>query len=429
MIAHIPPCETLRGTVAAPPSKNYTTRFLLAAALAEGESLVENPAANDDALAMQGCLRALGAAIEPAGGGLAVRGFGANPKPRAHLNVGNAGAVLRFLLGTAALAREITFHTPFPGSLGRRPNGDLLRALGDLGVETESSDGRLPITVRGNRPRGGGIRLSGSTSSQFLSSLLFLAPLLPEGLEIRVTDGLRSRAAVLTTLEVLARAGVRAEADWENLVFHVPGGQAYRPGRFTVNGDYPAALSILAPAAILAGEVTVTGLFPDSQGERAAVEALAAMGAGVFRGEDRVRLVGGGPLRGIDMDGDGIIDAVLSLAAAASFAGGASVFHRVGHLRHKESDRLGDFALEMNRAGLAVEPRGESLHVSGRPEGIEGGVTVSAHEDHRLVMALAAVGLRARRGLTIEGAEHVSKSYPGFFEALSSLGAAVRCEA
>jgi len=414
--------------VAAPPSKNYTTRYLLVAALAVGESRVINPAVNDDALAMQRCLTALGAAIRPAGRDLIVRGFGARPRPRAELDVGNAGAVLRFLLAVAALGEEIAFRTPFPASLGQRPNADLLGALEALGAETMSQAGRLPIVVRGRRPRGGSISLSGRTSSQFLSALLFLAPLLPDGLTVRVVEGLRSQDAVRTTLEVLNRAGIEAATDWASLTFRVPGGQSYSPGRFVVNGDYPAAMSILTAAALVPGEVTVTGLLADSQGERIAIDVLAGMGAAVARGEDWVKLTGGKPLRGVTMDGDAAIDAVLSLATAAGFASGESVFNKVGHLRFKESDRLGDFALEMRHAGLDIEAREESLVVRGRPHGIPGGAVVSAHQDHRLVMALAAAGLRAASGLVIDGAEHVSKSYPGFFADLAGLGATIELE-
>lgn len=428
MRAHVSPCSNLSGVVAAPPSKNYTTRYLLAAALADGESLVVNPAANDDAMAMRRCLIALGAEIEPVGNDLAVRGFGRHPRARADLDVGNAGAVLRFLLAVAALGERTAFHTAFPESLGRRPNDDLLAALETLGCGIESRGGCLPIVVRGGRPAGGTLCVNGAVSSQYLSGLLFLAPLLPEGLTVRVAGGLRSQAAVRTTIEVLGRAGVELAADWEQLLFHVPGGQSYRPGRFVVNGDYPAALSILAAAAILPGEVTVEGLLPDSQGERAAIEALIAMGAPVACGTDRVTLTGGRPLRGISFDGDRVIDAVLSLSTAAAFADGTSIFNRVGHLRYKESDRLGDFAAEMRRAGLEITPAGETLIVRGHPGPLAGGVTVSAHQDHRLIMALTAVGLRAEDGLIIEGAEHVSKSYPGFFEDLKRLGASIVCE-
>ncbi|NLG84124.1 MAG: 3-phosphoshikimate 1-carboxyvinyltransferase, partial [Firmicutes bacterium] len=273
------------------------------------------------------------------------------------------------------------------------------------------------------------VEVRGTVSSQFTSALLFLAPLLPDGLTIQVMEGLRSPDAVRTTLEVLAQAGIRVEADWERLLFQVPGGQRYRPGRFTVNGDYPGAMAVLAAAALVPGEVTITGLLPDAQGERSALEALVAMGAELIVESDRIKIKGGRPLRGIVFDGDRAIDAVLSLATVAAFAEGDSVFTRVGHLRFKESDRLGDFAAEMRRAGLELFPRGEELIVKGRSGSIPGGATLSAHQDHRLIMAFTAVGLRAERGLVIDGAEHVGKSYPGFFADLRRLGATIIEEA
>ena len=425
MQAFVAPCRYLSGSIAAPPSKNYTTRYLLAAALAEGESLVVNPAINDDALVMRDCLLALGAEIRDAGSGhdLIVRGFGGRPKPKALLSVGNAGAVLRFLMAIASLCEEVFFDTPFPDSLGRRPQGDLLRALDEMGVHTESNEGRLPIVIRGGRPRGSSVKVGGQVSSQFASALLFLAPLLPEGLEIAVTGGLRSQAAVRTTLDVLAQAGISVRADWDDLIFRVKGNQPYRAGRFMVNGDYPSALAIVAPSVLLPGQVRLAGLFPDCQGERAALGALQEMGADITIGSDFVDIKGGAPLHGIDMNGDPVIDAVLSLATAAAFAEGESVFRRVGHLRYKESDRLGDFSREMAIAGLAMMPMEENLVVRGKPGWIEGGVNVAAHHDHRLVMALTTAAMHSKRGLRIDGAEHVSKSYPGFFTDLRQLGA------
>jgi 3-phosphoshikimate 1-carboxyvinyltransferase len=111
--------------------------------------------------------------------------------------------------------------------------------------------------------------------------------------------------------------------------------------------------------------------------------------------------------------------------AAACFAEGETRFERVGTLRLKESDRIGDLCAELTRAGCDVTPETDAMVVRGRPAGIEGGVTVSGHQDHRLVQALAIVALRSRRGLTIEGAEHVAKSYPWFFDDLAAMGAEV----
>src|SRR5579883_1755436 len=195
----IRPCKGLSGTLLPPSSKYHTLRYILAAFLAEGESIVKYPALSDDTDVLLQACRALGAEIEEQAQDdgrliLCVRGTGGvlRTPPGGELSVGNAGAVARMLLGICALSPEtITLTTPYPESLGRRPNADLLAALAQLGVETQSAtpEGTLPVTLNGARLHGGPVRISGLTSSQYLSALLFLGPLLKEGLEIEVIDG------------------------------------------------------------------------------------------------------------------------------------------------------------------------------------------------------------------------------------------------
>jgi len=149
------------------------------------------------------------------------------------------------------------------------------------------------------------------------------------------------------------------------------------------------------------------------------------MGADLKRNEDTIILRGGQRLRGIEVDGDRIIDCIPVLVAAACFAEGESVFYNIESLHYKESDRIDDLCRELRRAGCAVSPRSDAIIVQGRPQGIEGGVVVDGHSDHRLLMALAIVALRSKRGLTLTGSEHIAKSYPGFFEELQRLGAEI----
>ncbi len=126
------------------------------------------------------------------------------------------------------------------------------------------------------------------------------------------------------------------------------------------------------------------------------------------------------------LDGDRIIDCIPVLVAAACFAEGESVFYNIESLHYKESDRIDDLCAELRRAGCAVSPRSDAIIVQGRPQGIEGGVVVDGHSDHRLLMALAIVALRSRHGLTLTGTEHIAKSYPGFFDELKRLGVGIR---
>jgi 3-phosphoshikimate 1-carboxyvinyltransferase len=421
-----------------PSSKYYTLRYLLTALLADGASTIVEPAQSDDTDVLIAALRALGAAVEwcddpPA---LWVRGCAGRPTPPADgvLRVGNAGAVLRLLLGIGALLPEVRFETDHPDSLGTRPNADLLAALAQLGIQAQAREpgGRLPIALRGGPPLGGEVSVSGARSSQYLSALLFLAPLTVRGLQINVTDDLRSAPLVRATLRALAEAGIQVAAADDLRRFVVAGGQAYRPRAARVPGDGPSAAALVAAALALDAPLRLERLDAREDDVAALWGAFYALGAPLTQAPAAVAgdppawvLARGARLHGARVDGDGCIDSVPVLAAAACFAEGESRFERVATLRLKESDRLGDLAAELVRAGCDVRVEEDALVVRGRPEGIAGGVTVDAHQDHRLAEMLAIVALRSRQGLTITGAAHVSKSYPWFFADLAAMGAEV----
>jgi len=416
----------LSGEINALSSKNYTTRYMLAAAMAEGESVLLHPARSEDSDAMRRCIRDLGAGLFETEERMVIRGFGRNPKPVRELNVGNAGAVLRFLMSVAAFCPEVTFVNAYPESLGKRPHNDLIAALEQMNVQVSHNGGKLPITVRGGNPRGGNIQVSGKVSSQYLSSLLFLTPLLDEDSEIEVLHELKSKAAVEQTMEVLEQAGIRVEAAPDLMRFRVPGRQRYTPREYVVQGDYPGSAAILAAAAVTDSDVRVLRLMERSkQGERAIVDVLREMGVPLSHERDIVHVRGNGRLKGIEFDGDAATDAVLAMVAAAVFAEGTSRFYNVENLRYKECDRITDFVTELRKAGADVEERRSEIIVHGKPEGVEGGAEIDAHFDHRVIMALTVVGLRSKRGLVIRDAHHVAKSYPQYFDHLRSLGAQI----
>lgn len=423
----VTPTPNLRGEIQALSSKNYTTRYLLAAALAEGTSTILYPALSEDGEAMRRCIRDLGAVIEEDAEKIVVTGFGRSPKPVKELNVGNAGAVLRFILSVASLVPgEVTFVNAYPQSLGKRPHDDLIAALQSMGVEIEHNGGRLPIKVKGGNPRGGKIRVSGSVSSQYLSSLLFLTPLLDEDSEIEVLHDLKSKVVVGQTLEVLAQAGIQVEASDDLMFYRVPGRQKYRAQTYSVQGDYPGSAAVLAAAAVTNSDVKLHRLTEDSkQGERAVVDVLCAMNVPLTHRDGIVHVQGNGRLKAVEFDGDAFTDAVLAMVAASVFAEGTSRFYNVENLRYKECDRITDFLAELRKAGANVEEKRDEIIVHGRPEGVEGGVEIDAHFDHRVIMALSVVGLRAAKPIRIRDAHHVAKSYPQFFDHLKALGANV----
>ncbi|MGI8908543.1 MAG: 3-phosphoshikimate 1-carboxyvinyltransferase [Candidatus Sumerlaeaceae bacterium] len=442
-----PAIGPLQGTITAQPSKNYTSRYLLAAALADGESIVRNCATSDDARAMQRGLRALGAGVEVLGSSVETTGedvhvIGVAGKPHVavsgeSIDVGNAGAVLRLLLGVSALCPDVTFVTSHPQSLGKRPNADLLDALEQLGCRSKSVDGLLPITMHGGELHGGKIEVSGARSSQFLSALLFLAPLVGHSVRIDVRGGLVSKAPVRQTLEVLRNAGVHIEYSPDLLSFDVEP-QCYRAGEYIVNGDWPGSAAILSAAVVTGGSVELQRLVDDEQGERAAANVLQEMGATlqfVPNGGGVRTSARAGDMHAVEFDGDLATDAVLALMGAACLANGRSRFYNVSNLRIKECDRISEPLRELRKLGVNCWEGNEvgdsdpdAIIIEGNPLGYEGGVTLDGRGDHRVIMLLSVVALRCRKPVRITGANDVAKSYPAFFSHLAALGADVKFE-
>ncbi len=487
----IHPSGPLRGTLVPPSSKYHTLRYTLAACLAAGESIIHAPAISDDTRGIAAACTQLGAEIRAAqsldahppdaheghsyiwvsptssandvdegaigagigasgnvgmplvgirgwggGGGadLLVRGTGGvlRMPAQATIDVGNAGAVLRLLMGICAtLPEPVTFVTPYPESLGRRPNADLLEALAQLGVSVVSQDagGTLPITLYGGSRRGvrgGKVQVSGKKSSQYISALLFLAPLLPEGLDIEIVDGLASASFVDLTIEILREAGISITEELRHRRYVIPGTQPYRPGEYHIPGDYPSAAALLAAAAVTRGEITLANLLPGDAGGEAVLNAFAEMGVQITRTGTGIHARCEGPLHGITFDGNTAIDSIPVISAATCFAETPSYIYNIAHLRLKESDRINDLAAELNKASCQVISCADAIEI--RPagqDGIAGGVTLDAHADHRLIEACAIVGLGSRQPVTINGALHIAKSYPAFFEDLRELGAII----
>jgi 3-phosphoshikimate 1-carboxyvinyltransferase len=428
----IAPSTLLPAQPEVPSSKYYTLRYVLAAALAQGESRIILPAFSDDSDALfRGC-RALGAELtweDAQESVLAIRGVG---YPRSAgpvtINVGNAGAVLRLLLGLGAVLPEVTFVTDHAESLGKRPNRELLEALTALGVVCKGTgpEGCLPITLHGEQIHGGDVTISGARSSQYLSALLFLAPLLPEGLEIDVVDGLKSQPLVRATLDVLREAGITVLYDDTLQHFSIAAGQQYQPRTYYIPGDYPSAAALLAAYAVSndpTSELRLTRLRQGDEVGDALLHTFQQMGADLHIDGENVTLRGGRRVQGFSLDGDPVIDCIPVLVAVACFAEGESIIYNIESLHYKESDRINDLCAELRKLGCDVEPQQDAIIIQGQPQGIEGGVTVDGHSDHRVLMALTIVGLRSRRGLILTGVEHIAKSYPHFFDELRRSGA------
>jgi 3-phosphoshikimate 1-carboxyvinyltransferase len=330
--------------------------------------------------------------------------------------LGNSGTSMRFLTALAALG-EGEYLLTGTERLCQRPLGELLTALSQVGVRaiSEQGDGCPPVRVTGGII-GGRAQLSGGTSSQYLSALLFIGPLAPGGLEIEITGELVSRPYVDLTLEVLSDFGVSYYREGYRY-FQLPGNQYYLPQTYEIEADASSASYFWAAAALTGGRVTITNLsLESSQGDAAFPGVLERMGCAIESASAGLT-VQGGPLRGMAVDMATMPDLVPTLAVLAAFATGDTVITGVAHLRHKESDRLAAVATELAKIGVTARETEDGLVIRG---GTPQGAVIHTYNDHRIAMSFAVAGLKTA-GIRITDPDCVAKSFPDFWEFFDRL--------
>ncbi len=373
----------LSGTVTPPPSKSQAHRLLLCAALAGGESRIENLADSQDIQATRRCMAELKTER--------------NSLPR--FDCGESGSTLRFLIPIALALRGGGVFTGH-GRLMERPQKPYFDIFDEKGVRYEQRDGVL--TVQGKLPPGV-YRLPGNVSSQFVTGLLYALPLLEGDSELVLTTPLESRGYVDMTLEALARFGIHG-TEREN-GFLIPGRQKYCPAQASVEADWSQAAFWLAAAA-LGNPVQPVGLEEDSsQGDRVI-------------GDYYVPLCRPGD---VDIDLSQCPDLAPPLAVMAAVRCGTTRLVNAGRLRLKESDRLASITQVLRALGADVEEGPDFLMIQGR-DALAGGCTVDCCNDHRIAMMAAIAAARCESPVTLTGAECVAKSYPDFWAHYRMLG-------
>lgn len=403
-------------TVSVPGSKSIANRALVCAALADGESVIEGVPDGDDTAAMSDCLGRLGIAVERSGTTALVTGsggrVGGDTDEPIVVSARLAGTTSRFVTALASLgSAPVTVDGDPP--LRRRPMGPLHDALRSLGVTVEAGEreGHLPVTVSGP-PRGSSVSLPGDVSSQYVTALMLIGPLLADGLRLELVTPLVSRPYVELTAGVMAMFGVDGVDVGEREV-RVAAGR-YRPGHVTVEPDASSASYPLALAAALGGRVTVPGLTRHArQGDARFRDLLAAMGCEVRSdgGSTTVVRDPSVPLVGIDVDMADVSDLVPTVAVLAALASTPTRVRGVGFIRGKESDRLGDLAAELRKVGVHVEVMADGLAIEPGPLR---GAALQTHHDHRLAMAFGVLGA-AVEGVELDDGDVVTKSWPTFW--------------
>lgn len=403
------------GTLEMPPSKSLSHRAVIAAGLAKGTSVLHNIVMSEDIAATCAGMKAMGVQVEQENHSLVVTGWGGLTAAVGDIDCRESGSTLRFLIPLGLLTGKETTFTG-KGRLAQRPLTPYYRIFDAQGIRYSSAEG-LPLTIEG-RLKPGKFILEGNISSQFLTGLMFVLPLLEEDSWITLSTPLESRGYIDLTRDILETFGVVIECQ-EDGIFYIQGKQQYRPCTYTNEGDFSQAAFWIS-AGVLQGDVTCQGLQAQSlQADRAILDVVARMGGQVEVGDNQVR-TRSSTLHGITVDVSECPDIMPIISVLGCFAQGTTRIVNAARLRIKESDRLHAMAVELGKLGASIEEHEDSMVIYGKPW-LEGG-EVDSWNDHRIAMALSIAALRCKQPVTIHNSGAVAKSYGNFFEDFIKVG-------
>lgn len=406
------------GEIAVIGSKSHTIRGIAAALAAEGASTLVAPLESADTRSTLEAAKLLGANVMEGDGFWEITGTGGRfADPGRTLDLGNSGTGMRMLTGLCA---SQNFPIRFDGdeSLRTRLMAGLFEALVPLGCRIESTNGKCPFTVQGPL-RGGSTKVDGTTS-QFLTSLLFMLPTLAEDSTVDL-DFLHEKPYISITLAWLDAFGIRYEKSDDMLHWRIPGGQKIPAFRRVIPADFSTAAFPLCAAALCGDGVVIRNLdFSDAQGDKKVFSYLEQMGAKIEHGTELAVLPTGGKLRGCTIDMNETPDALPAMAVVAALAEGETRLLNVPQARVKETDRIAVMASELAKMGAEVEELPDGMIIRG---GALHGAEVSSFGDHRIAMALAVAGLAAEGETVIDRAESASVTYPDFIRDFQNIGA------
>ncbi len=417
------PIKKLNSEITVPGSKYIANRILVISALAKGTSTIKNIPDNDDINTAIKVLKQFGVDIKKENSAVKINGtLGKIKLPKEEINVKDSGTLMRFIASFAALAQG---KTKITGSkrIQERPIIDLLNSLKDLGVDCDSlNKGFPPVEINGGRLNGGITKIKGNVSSQFISSLLLVAPYAENDVEIILETNIVSKNYVDMTIDLMEKFNVHIERQGYKK-FIVKSGRKYTAKEFTIPGDWSTSNYFLATAAIVPGKIKINGLDMQSKhGEAMFADVLAEMGCKIKKNKKNIEIMGVSNLNSVDVDMSSMPDSVQTLAAVAVFANGTTRIKNIGNLKYKESDRIKDTARELKKLGVNVTVKEDELIIKG---GKVKSAIIDPHNDHRMAMSLALIGLKFP-GIKIKNPECVNKSFPKFWDRLKEIGAGIR---
>lgn len=419
----------LKGKVSSQPSKSMAHRAVICAALSEGESVIDNITMSDDICATINAVKALGTEILVSDSRLyagrkcvTVRSSGTISIKNNIIDCHESGSTARFIMPITRLVSDRVTITG-RGRLIERPFSVYKSLFTEKGVKYTDNDGKMPIILEG-KLKPGSFEIPGDISSQFVSGLLFVLPLLDGPSRIIITTKPESLPYIRMTLKTLEDFGIKAEHDEDYRTFDIQGNQSYRAKPYyAVEGDWSQAAFFCVMGSLSEG-ILIEGLKLDSlQGDKAILDILREMGASPEIRDNGIYF-SKSELKCIDVDASQIPDLVPIISVAAALARGTTNIRNAARLRIKESDRLAATCRELGSIGADIIEKEDGLIIHGKTH-LSGG-RADGCGDHRIVMSLAAASAASQKPVEINGYEAVKKSYPGFWEDFRKIGGRVK---
>jgi 3-phosphoshikimate 1-carboxyvinyltransferase len=416
-IAHPVICD-----VSLPGSKSMCNRALLIAAMAEGTTKLTNMLFSDDVEACIEALGVLGVQLEVYREDRQIIVQGCNgefPHKQVRLYTREAGTLTRFLIPLCAAQRHGLFHFSASERMMERPLSELMEVLEAQGCEVEYLDkhGYMPFNLKPQGLRGGSASICGKKSSQFLSGLLLASPFAKLDLSL-VSETDHQQPYVKMTVAMMTRFGVVVTEKHNSYV--AVSGQNYKGRDYSIEPDLSTASYFWALAAITKGKVCVRHTTSEShQGDIRFVGLLEEMGCQVDYTDQGIIVTGGKSLKGISVNMRNFSDTFMTAAAVAVFAKGETFIEGLSHTRLQESDRVVAMSAGLQRLGVTVETTEDSIKILPNLAALHGAEVLS-HNDHRIAMSLALLGLKVS-DVVIDGAECVKKTCPDYFERMAKV--------
>ena len=413
-----PPVGPIDAVISVPGSKSVANRALVCAMLSKEASRITGIPSGDDAQVVLNVIRDSGRSISVSENEVLI-GEASTLKFPGIVDAVLAGTSSRFLTAVAALFDSTTIIDG-EDALRARPMSDLHEALEALGAEVLhlGEEGHLPVSISRGSLSGGDVHIAGNVSSQFISALMLIGPMMNEGLIVHVTGPLISRSYVEMTADVMRSFGASVQLDESTISVN---SGSYQGRNYSIEPDYSSAAFPLVAVAVREGRVVIPGLAAASlQGDAEILPILRLMGMTCdVSGEDvSISRQADQQVLPLIMDMSDCSDLVPAVAVACCMAAGESVLSGIGFIRNKESDRLGDLANELNRAGAKVTVEADGLRILGPCAWAP--VVFDSHHDHRMAMALSLLALRTA-GVQVADPEVVTKSWPSYFADMASI--------